>query len=1292
MSIALVPSPAFATAVQLLPQINHVAGDGAAAYAGDGVGANVAAINLPQGVAVDGGENIYIADTANNRVRRIDAITGLISTVAGSGLQGYTGDGALATNAELNLPEAVAVDSYGNLWIADTGNSAIRKVSVSTGYISTVAGNGTAGYAGDAGLATAARLNLPAAEVVDASGNLYIVDTANNRIRRVDHTTQIITTYAGNGSTIYNGDGIPATLASLSAPKGAILDAFGDLFVSDTGHNLVREIIGGNINIVAGVAGFSGYNGDGGSATTAWLNVPTGLAFDTSGNLYISDSTNARIREVVAGVISTLAGTGTAGFNNADGALASTAQINQPFGLAVDGYGQLYVADSVNNAVRVIADGRHFPSAALAPATPTPRYLYLKMVQALNLNSLSVSTGEAQKSEYSLTTIGSTPAFSIGGLTACTGSGTSYAINSVCVIPLAYAPVYPGLRMASLSIATSIGTFIDGLSGVGLGPQTVLTPGVISTILPLLASSTSQPTYEQLALDPQGDVFVADKTDGLVYVWCAGVNSAISCAGKGAHNIFVGPSGAVATATLNTPMAVALDAAGNLFITQNGANNVLRVDASTHVVTTVAGTGVAGFSGDNGLATNATLHNPTGIVATSDSTLYIADTGNNVIRRVDGITGVITTAVGVAGSGGGYGDGGLATQAYLNNPFGLALDDQLRLYIADTANSVIRRVDPVTGIIQTVAGINGSAGFTGDTYYATNAHLASPLGVAVDAAGDLYIADAGNARIRRVDTLSGFIETIAGSSSSGLSGDGGAATSAGMLAPTGVGVDSLGQVIVSDQTAGAVRSVTAPLPAPLVFQATTVGCGVSPLIAIELANIGNASLSLSTLSIPADFSLVNINSHTCVGNAQQFTGSVCDMNFVFTPTVAGNLSEAASVTDNTLNLPGTVQAISLSGIGQPLSVIPTTMTLTASPSSLAYGAPVLLTASVTSTQGPVTSGTVLFSVNGVELGSSSLNGQGVATLTIPAGPTGTNQMVLASHAQQCSYGPSAAQTSITVVPAATQVTLISSATQVAYGQPVTLEAIVTAVTSGVPTGFVNIMDGTSQIGQATLNSTGYATIVLNQNALPLGPNTFTADYLGDPNFLGSTSNAVVVNVYDAKLTMSINPGMVGLLPGASAQVKVILTPMNGFNSPVTLSCAGLSGGATCAFSPQTIAFTPQMGQQNITLTIQSNILATAGVSSIGRRYRLFGWLMVLLTTLTASLLYRVRKRAGFHRAVYSWVLMAILCAGSSASLGMLSGCSGGMPKPPVYASVTVQAFTPTQGILAQAPLQVDMGQ
>lgn len=1305
--VPLWPSVAVAAPLQLLAQINHIAGSGGAAFSGDGGSASAAGLNLPQGVAVDGGGNLYIADTANNRVRRVDAATGIISTVAGNGQQGFAGDGALAVNAELKLPEGIAVDIYGNLWIADTGNSVIREVTASTGNITTVAGNGTPGFAGNGGPATSAELNLPAAIVVDAAGDLFIADTANNRVRRVDHATQIITTFAGTGSTGFTSYGGLATATSLSAPQGIALDSTGDVYVSDTGHNLVAEIVGGTINIVAGVAGSSGYNGDGGSATSAYLSGPTGIVLDENGNLYISDSANARIREVIiiTGTISTLAGNGTAGFNNTDGALATSAEINQPFGLAVDAVGQLYLADTANSALRVIADGRHFPTAALDLGTPIPRYLYLQINTSLTLNSLTVSAGEGSKPEFALSTISSPHAFPIGAMTACT-AGTPYTSTSppeICIVPLTYAPVYPGQRTASLTIATvSSGTVIYGLSGIGQGPETVLTPGVISTILPLLGGSLTQPTYQQLAVDPQGDVFVADKTDNEIYVWCAGANASLTCTSNGQKVVFVGPSGSgavVVTSTLNAlnaPTAVALDAAGNLFIANSGGNNILRVDAATQVITTAAGssTGTAGSSGDGGPATGAKLNDPNGIAATTDGTLYIADTGNNVVRRVDGVTGIITHFAGGPGSGG-YGDGHLAaTEAELHTPIGVALDDQQRLYIADSANDVIRMVDPVTGIIQTVAGKNNASGggYSGDGGPATSALLAVPVAVAVDAAGDLYIADSDNARIRRVDALSGFIETIAGTDQSGNTGDGGPATSAELTSPAGVGVDALGQVVLADQAVGAVRSITAPLSAPLAFGPTAVGCGVSPIIAVELANIGNETLSLSSLAVPADFSLLNVNSHTCVANAQQYSGSVCDMDFAFTPTVPGTINEAASVTDNDLYVVGSIQGISMSGIGEPLNVVPTTMTVTASPVSLAYGSPVVLTATVTSSQGPVPTGTVMFSVNGVEVGSSTLNASGVATLTIPAGPTGTNLMVLASHSQQCNYGPSSAQTSLTVIPAATEITLIASATQVEYGQPVTLEAIVTAVTSGVPTGLVNIMDGSTQIGQATLNGTGYATITLNQAALPLGPNAFTADYLGDPNFIPSTSNIVVVNVYDAKLTMAIHPNVVSLSAATSAQIQVTLTPENGFNSPVTMSCAGLIAGATCSFSPQTIAFTSQMQTQQITLTIQSNILVTAGVGSSRGGWKYLGWMLMLLTVLGSFLLQRARSRAGLHQAMYLWMLAVAIGVGSCASLGILSGCGGGAPLPPYTSTVMVQAYTPAQGVLAQQSFQLNLGQ
>ncbi len=851
---------ALSAPVALLQQINHVAGIGAPGFSGDGVAATTAAVNLPQGVALDGGGNLYIADTANNRIRRVDVVTGILTTVAGNGQQGYAGDGALAIMAQLNHPAGIAVDAYGNLYIADTGNSVIRKVTAATGEIATIAGNGTAGYAGDGGLATAAELNLPAALAVDASGNILIADSANNRIRFVDAASGRISLYAGNGSTTYNGDGLAATQAALSNPQGVALDSSDNLYLTDTGHNLVREVVTstGEIQIVAGTAGQpGGFGGDGGPATSALLNAPTGLTLDTSGNLYISDSANARIR--------------------------------------------------------------------------------------------------------------------------------------------------------------------------------------------------------------------------------------------------------------------------------------------------------------------------------------------------------------------------------------------------------------------------------------------------------------------RVDAADGTIETIAGSNQPGFAGDGGASTLAELAAPSGVGTDALGQVVLADQTDGAVRSITALPPAPLSFGNVAVGCGISAPQTVELANVGNASLKVAALTAPTDFPLVNSNANTCVANVSRSSGSVCAMTFAFAPTVPGNLNEAASVTDNTLYIPGAAHSINMSGIGQPLAVIATTTTVTATPDSLAYGAPVVLIATVTSAQGPVSSGVVQFSINSLVVGSAALNGAGVASLTIPAAPTGTNLQVVANHPQQCNYGPSVALTHMTVVPAATQTTLIASVAQVLYGQSMTLEAIVTPVTSGVPTGVVVFMDGSSQIGQATLDGTGYATVVLNQQALPLGMNTFTAQYLGDPNYISSTSNSVGVTVSDASLQMDIHPTQVQLSAGASGQIQITLTPLHGFDQTITLSCAGLVAGAECIFAPATIAFNAQSQAQQITLTIQSNLLAVAGMPFSSGRWMPLGWLMLAFTVLAAALLQRARKQADMagcrvvrgphgykgrsgHNGRSGWMLVAILCVGGCASLAALTGCSGSAPPPPIYSTVMVQASTPSQGVLAQWALQVDLGQ
>jgi sugar lactone lactonase YvrE len=255
--------------------------------------------NNPRGVAVDGAGNLYIADTSNFRIREVAAATGVITTVAGNGTSAYSGDGGAATSAELQYPSGVAVDSAGNLYIADTSNFRIREMSAGTGIITTVAGDGTAGYSGDGGPATSAELYSPEGVAVDAAGDIYINDSSNGRIREVSAGTGIITTVAGDGTAGYSGDGGAATSAELNYPSGVAVDGAGDIYIADSSNSRIREVSAGTgiITTIAG-NGTAAYNGDVRAATSPELNYPDGVAIDGAGNLYIADTYNSVIAEV----------------------------------------------------------------------------------------------------------------------------------------------------------------------------------------------------------------------------------------------------------------------------------------------------------------------------------------------------------------------------------------------------------------------------------------------------------------------------------------------------------------------------------------------------------------------------------------------------------------------------------------------------------------------------------------------------------------------------------------------------------------------------------------------------------------------------------------------------------------------------------------------------------------------------------------------------------------------------------------------------------------------------------
>ncbi|MER8003921.1 RICIN domain-containing protein [Streptomyces sp. NPDC095613] len=335
--------------------INTVAGTGAAAFKGENEPAVSAQLNRPYGVAVDSNGTLYVSDYNNHRVRKITT-DGKISTVAGTGAAGYRGDNGPAVSAQLNCPREVVVDGAGALYIVDANNHRVRKVTAD-GTISTVVGTGTAGFSGDGGPATAARLNLPLGVAVDRTGVLYVSEYHNHRVRRVTADGEI-STVAGAGPAGFKGDGGPAASAHLRNPHGLAVDGEGNLYIADANNHRVRKVaVDGTISTVAGT-GSGGFGGDGGPSSSAQLNLPLGVVVDSTGALFVSDHRNHRVRKVaVDGTISTVVGTGSGGFGG-DGGPSSSAQLNMPFGLTVDCVDALYIADHANNRVRKVASAR----------------------------------------------------------------------------------------------------------------------------------------------------------------------------------------------------------------------------------------------------------------------------------------------------------------------------------------------------------------------------------------------------------------------------------------------------------------------------------------------------------------------------------------------------------------------------------------------------------------------------------------------------------------------------------------------------------------------------------------------------------------------------------------------------------------------------------------------------------------------------------------------------------------------------------------------------------------------
>lgn len=769
-----------------------VAGTGTNGFSGDNGAAITANISRPIRMTFDAAGNLYFADLNNNRIRRV-AANGVITTVAGNGTAGFSGDNGPALSAQLNQPLGVALDRNGNLLIADWGNNRIRRVNAATGVITTIAGTGEVGFNGDGGAATNARISAPENVFVDKDNNIFIADFGNNRIRKIAANGATISTVAGTGTSGFSGDGGQATAANLSSPTDVAVDNAGNIYICAAGNNRIRKVTtDGVINTIAG-NGNTAFNSDGILATAASINNPQSIALDSAGNVYIVDRGNSRIRKVTVSndSISTLAG-GSSGFSP-DGSSTTVARLNFPTGIALDATGNVFFSDRDNFRIRRIVNALlpDTTNPTVAISAPAPAGTFTATTNPIALSGTASDNGAVTLVRWS---------------NDRGGSGTAIG-TAAWSIPLV--SLLPGVNNITVTAWDATGNAGSAVLMVNYqAPQIVVTiagTGAATNSAddgPAAAAAVWQP--RGLAIDAMGNVIFADNINRRVRkISPMGVITAFAGTGEVGSS---GDGGQAKNATFNSPADVAIDAAGNIFISDQGTHRVRKV-APDGVISTVAGTGVGfgGYNGDGILAKDSELSGPQGLAVDKNGNILIADRNNNRIRKVTVADGKIST---VAGTGlfGFSGDGGLATQAELATPTDVAVDSAGNIYIADQGNNRIRKVSIADGKISTIAG-TGTAGFSGDGEQSTSAqiNLSFPSFLAIDAAGDLFFSDRSNNRIRKITTNTGVISTVAGTGSSGFNGDGTLPLGTNLSFPTGLAVDGAGNLFISDTSVNRVR-------------------------------------------------------------------------------------------------------------------------------------------------------------------------------------------------------------------------------------------------------------------------------------------------------------------------------------------------------------------------------------------------------------------------------------------------------------------------------------------------------
>jgi len=1196
----------------------------------DGILATAANLNLPSSMVLDGAGNLYIADSAHNRIRMVaapvaPATAGIISTYAGAGQAGYTGDGGPRIAAELSSPSGLAIDGAGNLYIADAGNNVIREIDAITGIISRVAGNvdGAAGSSGDGGLATSAYLDSPMGVTVDASGNIYIADTKNQRIRKVDAVTGKISTVAGNGDLspsgdgtgTYSGDTKQATSAGLSLPYAVAFDASGNMYIPDSANNVVRMVTPlGIISTVAGQSytGNPRYAGDDGPALAAYLTDPSAVAVDPAGNLYIADTQNNAIRKVNSTTqnIATIAYNGSGNSLSPGGALGSVA-IYAPIGLLLDPNGNLYFADYYYMLIREIQSNEAVLNYTLNP------------IQVGNKSAPQTSRIENDgNAALDLSAFTPGPNAAIDNASTTCSLTTPLNQDEDCLMGTVFAPALslvfpPGATAEQVEDNVDVyGNTVNFPLNTQNFPLDIVLVGdatpVNATTLSLLSSSPKNSSGVYQSNYGQALTFTATVTSGATAGTPAGTVAFTDGATTLAAAVPLNASG-VALFTTTSRLAVGEHTITATFTSATTAN---YLPSSSSLIQ------------DIGEVTKTTLissANPAVLGSTITFTATVTISGGGAVTPDLAVTFTDTTTGTILGSP-------------TLGPSGIVTVSTASLAAGMHTIGAAYPGDPNTGVLPSSATLSNDVQAPSTTSLIASPNPSTyglPVALTVSVPNVGAIAATGTVNLLEAGQIIG---------QANLSGS--PATGTFTTSSLATGSDTLTAAYVGDVNYG--PSTSSPVPEVVNKAQTSTGVVASPTPGIAGAPMAiTATVSVIVGSATTTGTVTFADGTTTLGTAPLTGAGSATINPVLALGAHSIIASYSGDTNDTSSV----------SVALPVTVVQaTTGTIVASsqnPSLVQL--PVTFTAKVTG-NGGTPSGSVAFFADGASIGSAPL-AAGTATLATSALAAGTHSITAAYTGDTNDLASASAAISQVVGTLPTIADLGQSATTGASPQVILVATILNNVSSAgstplpTPTGTVTFSYGSTIVGSSPLDSSGVATQV---PSLPNGTYSIVAAYAGDAQHSPSTSKMVPISTNAQGFNITVTPAAVSMPTTQNATVSVSLTSTSGFTDSIGLGCDSLPAGVTCHFSTPSTPLTAN-GSQQVALTIDTNSPLSGGSSAMttstaSPRAFLAGLLMPF-SLLFGCIFWRFRLR--FAR----FTTIALILITGAASL-LVTGCSG----------------------------------